>query len=61
MKVNNKARQKNEMLKCQFSQVEGDSNLQEILKSIPIPKKQKTKKKDNCDEKKTKKKKKMKS
>jgi hypothetical protein len=46
MKVNNKARQKNEMLKWQFSQMEGDLNLQEIFKSILIPKK-----KHNCDEK----------
>jgi hypothetical protein len=37
MKMNNKARQK--MLKCQFSQVEGNLNLQEIFKSILIPKK----------------------
>jgi hypothetical protein len=38
MKVNNKARQKM-VLKCKISQVERDLNLQEIFKSIPIPRK----------------------
>jgi hypothetical protein len=32
-------------LKCSFSQVEGDFNLKEILKLIPIPKRRVTKKK----------------
>jgi hypothetical protein len=36
-------------LKCQFSQVKGDLNLQKIPKSIPIPKKN-TIEKDDCDE-----------
>jgi len=41
---------KSEGLKCQFSQVEGDSNLQEISKPIPIPNK-KAEGKKNCGEK----------
>jgi hypothetical protein len=33
-------------LKCSFSQVEGDLNLKEILKLIPIPRRRVTKKKE---------------
>jgi hypothetical protein len=39
---------KSEKLKCQFSQVKGDLNLQEMPKFISIPKKS-TQKKKNCD------------
>ncbi len=39
-----------ERLKCQFSQMEGDLDLQDISKPIPIPKKRTLKKKDSCVE-----------
>jgi hypothetical protein len=44
-KVELKGGTKSEKLKYQFSQVEGDSNLQEISKPIPIPNKRAKKKK----------------
>ncbi len=40
---------KSEGLKCQFSQLEGALELQEILKLVPIPKKN-TKEENNCGE-----------
>jgi hypothetical protein len=48
MKVNQKVRQKVKGWNVNFHKwKEGDLNLQEILKPVPIPKKS-TKKKDNC-------------
>jgi hypothetical protein len=53
---------KSEGLNCQFSQVKGDSDLQEISKPVPIPNKKakkKKKKKKRCVKKKMKKIKKL--
>jgi hypothetical protein len=41
---------KSEELKCQFSLVEGDLNLQKIPKLIHIPNKSTLKKQNDCDE-----------